>query len=231
MGRTDVDGMKSRATSRLVLPCVFALLAVSACSGEDASEATSAADLTAHLPPAEELPIAGDLPLESQEKHEWDKALDFVNLGAYLGAETDPAEVAKAIEDEGFVAAAGESLVNEEAEVFPNVFVAAFDSEDGAEAVQDILHEEDLKQPCKKACIVAPVEISFEDVPDSLAAHHKPIEAELPKGKQPIEAFHISFTIDSNLYLLQTSGSPDVLDETNFEEAATAFYEHAEEQN
>jgi hypothetical protein len=213
-----------------VLACVFTLLAVSACGGDDPSDDTSAADLTVQLPPAEELPIAGDLQLESEGRSEWDKALDFINLGVYRGAETEVSELVDAIQGEGFIAAVGESLGDENQETFTHIALAAFDSEDGAKAARDILHEEDLKQPCKKACIVAPVETTF-DVPDSVAAHHKPTGIDPPDGGDPVEAYHIEFTIDSNLYVLQSSGSPDSILESNFEQAANAFYEHAAEQD
>lgn len=209
-----------------MLACVFSLLVLSGCGGDE----VSGADLKDQLLPTEELQLSGELQLEAERQFVWDNAIDFIDQGAYHSEETKLSELVDAIDDEGFIAAAGENLRDENHETLTFVTVAAFASEGGAEAARDVLHEEDLKQPCFEACTVTPVETTFDEVPNSVAVHHKPSEVEPPPGGFSIEAYHIEFTIGSNLYLLQSSGPPGAILEADFEHAATVFYEHAAEQ-
>lgn len=208
---------------------MLTLVAVPGCGDDDGD--VSAADLSGHLPPAQELQLAGELQLESERELEWDNATDFIAQGVFHSEETPPSELINAIDEEGFAAAAGEFLGDEKHETSTLVAVAAFDSESGAEGARDVLHEEDLKQPCFAACTVSPVEHTVDEVPNAVAVHHAPNEGEPPPGLFAFEGYLIEFTIGSNLYLLQTSGPPGAIPEADFERAATAFYEYAAAQD
>jgi hypothetical protein len=173
--------------------------------------------------PAQEL----GLELEVEREFSWDDATDFIVQGVHISEETPPSQVIEAIEDEGFVAAAGHLLKDEKGERFVGVDIAAFDSEEGAQSARDALHEDDLKQPCFGACVVTPVEHTVDEVPNSVAVHQQPNEGKPPHGLFKFEAYAIEFTIGSRLYVLEADGPPGAISESEFERAATAVYEHA----
>ena len=107
-----------------------------------------------------------------------------------------------------------------------HIAAAAFDSEDGASTALDALHAEDLKQPCFGACVVSPTEYTVEGIPNSAAVHHVPNEGKPPPGLFTVEAYHVEFTVGSDLYLFQVSGAPG-LSEARFDRIAKAVYEYA----
>lgn len=188
-------------------------------SDDSSSSGTSASTLKERLMPAEELD------LEVGREFEWDNPTDFIVEGVFISEGTTPSEIIGEIDDAGFSAAAGQIAHDESGEVFAFVGAASFDSEEGAVSALDILHAEDLRQPCFDQCAVAPVEYEVEGIPDSAAVRHVPSKGELPPGLFPFEAFHVEFTVGSDLYIFQTSGPPG-LSEEDFNEDATAFYEH-----
>ena len=89
-----------------------------------------------------------------------DNPTDFVVEGSFRSEAASPSELIEPIEDEGFAATAGRHLADEKREKVTLLSVAAFDSEGGAEGARDVLHEEDLKQPCFAQCVVSPVELT-----------------------------------------------------------------------
>lgn len=107
------------------------------------------------------------------------------------------------------------------------VSVAPFDSDAGAVQARDLLHEEDLKQPCFAVCSVSPGEYEIDEIPDSAAVHQKPNEGKLPPGLFRFEAFHAEFVIGPRLYVLQMDGPPDSSLDTSFEAALKTVYEGA----
>ena len=197
-------------------------LIAAGCGGDDDDEGgnVSAADLSDRLAPAQELRLG-----KSERQFEWEEATDFIVEGVFRSEGTTPSELIDKIEEEGFAAAAGEVLHGKDP--FTHLSVAAFDSEAGAEGARDVLHEEDLKQPCFAACAVNPVEHTVDAVPNSVAVHQVPIEGKLPPDLFKFERYLIEFTIGSDLYVLQMDFPAGAVSEADFERAASAVYEHA----
>lgn len=188
--------------------------------GDDEDSGPSAGELAERLAPAEQLG------LEVEREFEWDNATDFVVQGMYHSETTVPSELIGAIDDAGFTAAAGTNLTEKDGSAFAFLGAAAFDSEDDAATALETVHSEDLKQPCFAVCAVTPTEYTVSGIPNSAAVHHAPSEEELPHGLSPFEAYHVEFTIGSDLYLFQVSGEPG-LSAADFKRDAKAIYEHA----
>jgi hypothetical protein len=205
--------------SAIALIAMLAAIGVAGCGDDDDDGGASAAELKQRLVPAE------DVQLEEDREFEWDNATDFVIQGLFVSELTAPSEYISAIEDAGFEAGAGEVLTSRDHSVTAFVDVAAFDSEEGATEARDAVHSEDLKQPCYAECTVTPTEYEVEGIPDSVAVHHVPNKAASPEfGK--FEAYHVEFTIGSDLYAVQASGGPKV-DEAEFLRGAKEVYEYA----
>ena len=227
MGERSSTGIWRSAA--LFAACVLAMAALVACGDDDDDDGgdVAAADLTALLPAAEDL-----LPdLETEREFEWDNPIDYVAEGVLTSEGTSPSTLVDPIDEEDFEAGAGQQLTDDKREKFTVVSVAAFESEEGAEAARDLLHEEDLKQPCFAACVVSGFEHEVEGIPDAAAVHQKPNEGKPPPGLFPFEGFHIEFPIGSNLFALYISGPPGSVTADQFDAAATAFYEHAQAQS
>jgi hypothetical protein len=222
MGASAIEGIEMLSRNRGVASAAL-VLAIAATGfggcGDDDDDASSTAGLKERLVPAE------DVKLEQERDFEWDNPTDFVIQGLYFGEGTAPSEYIGAIDDAGFEAAAGQILTTPDHEVRAFVDVASFDSEDGATEARDAVHAEDLKQPCYAECTVTPTEYEVEGIPDSVAVHHVPNEGTDPKFGG-VEAYHVEFTIGSDLYVVQASGPPG-LDEDEFIDGATKVYEYA----
>ena len=129
-----------------------------------------------------QVPAAGDLGLKEERESEWDNATDLLVQGLVIPEATKPSELGAKIEDAGFQGAVGTELAD--ARHKPNVRIAAaqFDSKEGALEARDVLHKQDLKQPCAAACTVTPSEYKLNKIPDNAAVHHAPVQGELPPG-------------------------------------------------
>jgi hypothetical protein len=221
MGASAIEGieMLSRnlgvASTALVL--AIAATGFGGC-GDDDDDASSTAGLKERLVPAE------DVNLDQERDFEWDNSTDFVIQGLYFGEGTAPSEYIGAIDDAGFEAAAGEILTTPDHSVRVVVDVASFDSDDGATEARDAVHAEDLKQPCYAECTITPQEYEVEGIPDSVAVHHTANEG--ASGPGAFEAYHVEFTVGSDLYAVQASGDQGV-DEDEFLDGATKVYEYA----
>ena len=110
--------------------------------------------------------------MKQQWEFEWNNATDLLVQGLVIPEATRPSELGDEIEDAGFQGAVGRELVDSRHELNLRISAAQFDSEEGAREARDLLHEEDLKQPCSAACVVAPREYELADIPNSAAAHH-----------------------------------------------------------
>ena len=204
-----------------VLASLLALTATVAtgCGGDDDGGTPEA--LKDHLPQGEELG------LETEREFEWDTATDYSVQGPFYSEGTKPSEWIEAIEDAGFEAGAGATLVDEKSGSTLWLGAAQFESEEGATEARDRLHEEDLKQPCFAACAVTPQEYEVADIPDSVAVHQVPNPGKLPKGLHRFERYLLEFTIGSNMYFVQADGPPGEWSPEEFEKAAKSVYEQA----
>ena len=196
-------------------------LLLGACGGDDDEGGgdTSIADLTSQLAAAD------DLGLRLQRETDWDNATDLLAQGLVIPDGTRPSELGAAIEDAGFQAAVGGELADSRHNV--RIVAAQFDSEEGAVETREALHEEDLKQPCAEACVVAPVEYELDEIPDSAAVHHVPVKTDLPQGLGGVEAHHAEFVIGPQLYVVQVDGRPSSTFSAEFDELMQTVYEAA----
>jgi hypothetical protein len=211
---------------RRFVPLLFVLLIVGfagACGEDDEDQGTdtSSAGLLAALPTANEL---GHEPLND---YEWDNAIDLIVLGIFVPESTTAEDLASELDEAGFQAAAGAEFENPRQERNVRMAVVEFDSSEGAAEARDRLHEEDLKQPCAEACLVAPQDYQLDEIPESAAAHHVPTKGNLPSDVVPVEAFHAEFVVGSRLYVIQTDGSPDPGMEGEFARDVAKLYESA----
>ena len=201
----------------VALILIPAVIVLGACGGDDdaGDGDVSVAELSSSLPAAD------DLGLDERGESEWDDATDLVAEDLVIGGTTDASELAARIEDAGFEGAVGSDLGDRDLNV--RIRAAQFDSEEGALVARDILHDEDLKQPCADACVVAPREYELDDVPDSAAAHHVPIR-DLPSGQSKIEAHHAEFVIGPQLYVVQVDGRPSSTFSADFDKLMRTVY-------
>jgi hypothetical protein len=194
-----------------------AMVALGACGGDDddGDQDASVAELRSSLPAADALG------LHQPRESEWNNATDLLVVGLVIPDATDASELGTAVEDAGFQAAVSTAV--EDPELNVRIVAARFDSEEGALEVRDLLHKEDLKQPCLDACVVAPREYELE-IPDSAAVHHVPIKGELPAGHAKVEAHHAEFVIGPQLYVVQVDGPPSPTFSADFEKLMRTVY-------
>jgi hypothetical protein len=209
---------------RLVpLLSVMLLAAFAAACGDDDQEqgaSVSSAELFA------ELPTANELGHDPWREYEWDSPTELLVDGIVI-PEASTEDVAAELEQAGLQVGAGAEFENPRQKRNVRIGVVQFDSSEGAAEARDRLHEEDLKQPCVDACIVAPREYELDGIPESAAAHHVPTKGELPSDVVPVEAFHAEFVVGSRLYVIQTDGAPDEALEREFARDVAKLYESA----
>ena len=189
--------------------------------GDDGGGGVSLAELKGHLP------AAGDLGLRLQNEYEWDNPTDLLDQGLVIPEATTLSELGAAIEDAGFQGAVGSELAASRHKSNVRIIAAQFDSEEGALEARDLLHKEDLKQPCSAACAVSPSEYELDEIPDSAAVHHAPVRGELPPGISPVEAYHAEFVIGPRLYVLQRDGPPSSTFGAEFDKVLRTVHEAA----
>ena len=201
----------------------MAVIALGGCGGNDDKRAGDVrlAELRSHLP------AAGDLGLKELRESEWDNATDLLVQGLVIPEATTPTELGTTIADAGFQGAVGSELADSRHKLNVRISAARFDSQAGALEARDLLHGEDLKQPCLAACTVAPREYELDDIPDSAAVHHAPIRGELPPGRVPVEAYHAEFVIGQQLYVVQADGPPKSTFGADFDRLVQTVYEAA----
>ena len=200
------------------------VIVIAACGGGDRDDGASDASLTelrSHLP------AAGDLGVKQQREFEWDSATDLLVQGLVIPEATTPSKLGAAIEDAGFQGAVGRELADSGHKLNVRISVAQFDSEEGALEARDLLHQEDLKQPCSAACVVAPREYELAEIPNSAAAHHVPVRGKLPAGRSKVEAHHAEFVIGPQLYVVQADGPPSTTFSAVFHRVMRTVYEAA----
>jgi hypothetical protein len=213
----------SRARFGGLAPATLVIV-IAACAGgdgDDRGNGGSLAELRGHLA------AAGDLGVRQQREFEWDNATDLLVQGLVIPEATRPSELAAAIEDAGFQGAVGRELGNSRHRMNVRIGVVQFDSAEGAREARDLLHEQDLKQPCSSACIVSPREYELAEIPDSAAAHHVPVRGKLPPGRIRFEAHHAEFVIGSQLYVVQADGRPSTTFGAEFDRIMRSVYEAA----
>jgi hypothetical protein len=193
-----------RAKLGVLAPAALAII-IAACGGghdDDAGNGVSIAELRS------DLPAVGELGLEQRSQYEWDNATDLLVQGLVIPEATAPSELGAAFEDAGFQRAVGSDLADSGHDLNVRISAVRFDSEAGALEARDLLHEQDLKQPCSAACIVAPTEYELDEIPNSAAVHHVPIRGKLPRGRFKVEAHHAEFVIGPQLFVVQADGPP-----------------------
>jgi hypothetical protein len=200
------------------------VIVIAACAGgdgDDGGSGGSLAELRSHLA------AAGDLGVQQQREFEWNNATDLLIQGLVIPEATTPSELGAAIEDAGFQGAVGRELADSRHKLNVRIGAAQFDSAEGARAARDLLHEQDLKQPCSAACIVSPREYELAEIPNSAAAHHVPVRGKLPPGRFKVEAHHAEFVIGSQLYVVQADGRPSATFSAGFDRLMRSVYEAA----
>jgi hypothetical protein len=195
-------------------------MVVAGCGGGD--DQASPADLKPLLPPPSQLG-----PLKLEETFEADNAIDFIVLGYQQPEGTAPSEAEGKMDDAGFQAAAGERMIPKGGGAPAYADAVRFDSSEGAEEAQDYLHEQDLRQPCAGACVVAPQEFAINEIPGATAVHYVPTNSPPPPGMQPFEAYAVEFTDGSDLFYATASGDPGDISPQAFKKGAIGFYEYA----
>jgi hypothetical protein len=197
-------------------------LLIAACGeengGDDEGTAVSLPELSSTLP------AGGDLGPDRLKESEWSDAADLLNVGLVIPAATEPGELGTAFEDAGFQGAVTRDVEGPRRNV--RISAIQFDSEEGAREARDLLHDEDLKQPCAEKCEVSPSEYDLKDVPDSAAVHHAPIERDVPQT-QRTEAYHAEFVIGPRLYVAQVDGPPSSTFSTDFNTLMRTVYRSA----
>lgn len=188
--------------------------------GDDGGNYVSLAELRTHLP------AAGELGVKQQHEFEWNNATDLLVQGLIIPEATTPSELGAEIEDAGFQRAVGKELADARHTLNVRISAAQFDSEEGAREARDLLHEEDLKQPCQAACVVAPREYELAEIPNSAAAHHVPVRGK-PLGGSKVEAHHAEFVIGPQLYVVQADGRPSATFSAEFDRLILSVYEAA----
>ena len=209
------------ARSLVGLLLLAALVVVAACGGgqdDDGGSPVSIAELRS------DLPAAGELGLKQQQEYEWDNATDLLVQGLVIPAATTPSKLGAAIEGAGFQRAVGSELADSRPELNVRISAARFDSEAGALEVRDLLHEQDLKQPCSAACVVSPREYELDGIPNSVAVHHVPVRSKLPRGVSKVEAHHAELVIGPQLYVVQADGPPSATFSHRFDKLMRTVY-------
>ncbi len=214
--------MQGTSRAKFGVVALAALAAViAACGGgdgDDGGNVVSLSELRSHLP------AAGDLGVKQRHEFEWDSATDLLVRGLVIPAATTPSKLGAAIEDAGFQAAVGRELGDSRPRLNVRISAAQFESEEGALEARDLLHQEDLKQPCPDACIVSPRVYELAEIPNSAAVHHVPVRGKLPPGMSKVEAHHAEFVIGPQLYVVQADGRPSATFSAEFDTIMRTVY-------
>lgn len=202
-------------------------LAIGACGDDDDDDAgageVSLGELKTHLPAPDEL----GLKVDREHDVEADNANAFIVLGVNIPESSTAGDVGTVFEDAGFQGGVGNTLRDSPKKLQVLMAAAQFDSEEGALEARDAMHAEDLKQPCKAACVVTPREYELQQISDAAAVHHVPNPGKPPPGLVKFEAYHAEFVIDSELYVIQASFPPGWKSAGEFDEIVNTVYETA----
>lgn len=209
-----------RAVLGLSVLCTVGLVG---CGGGDDDD-TSPASLRSQLLPVSELPG-----FKIERKFDWDNPIDFVHEGLPLPESTPLSEAVEAIEDAGFEAGVGESIVIAKGNRFDGphwtVDVTQLGSDDKAREALDFVRKEALKPPCFGVCSVNGQEFAVTGIPGAKGMQLDPQRNPPPDAPPPFAARSIVFTTGSRLYLVNMVGEPQQVKKSEVLRAAKALYE------
>jgi hypothetical protein len=190
-----------RSRGKLVLvPAILASASLLACGGDD--DGGSAADLKDQLLAPEA--VAG---FDLKREFEWTDPIDLTFQGLFISENTKPSEFFESVDDTGFEAGAGQDFQKKNGPGI-RVVVARFDSDDGAREALELIHQEDLKQPCYGACSSRGTEFEVTGIPGAVGAQLEPIPNPPPDAPPPFSAYAVEFTDGSTLYVVNGGGPP-----------------------
>jgi hypothetical protein len=202
---------------------VIVLLALGVAACGDDNGGTSAAELKSQLLPATD--VKG---FKVERSFEWDNPTDVVVQGLFLPQDTAPSDAVGEIDDAGFDAAAGESLVVSKGNPFDGprmqINVMATGSDGDAKKLRDYLHEQDLKQPCFQVCSVNPSAIAVPGIPDAKGAQLVPQKEPPPNAPPPFQGYAVEFPLGDQLYVVGGGGGPGQIKKQQVLDAAQALY-------
>jgi hypothetical protein len=184
-------GSSSPIARRVLLLALLVAAPLVGCGGDD--DGGSAADLKDQV--LEPNAVAG---FELKREFEWTDPIDLTVEGLFTSENTKPSEFIESVDDAGFEAGVGQVLESKK-EAGINVVVAQFDSEDGASEALDLIHEEDLKQPCFAACSSAGSELEVTGIPGAVGAQQVPVPDPPPDAPPPFTAYAVEFTDGATL--------------------------------
>jgi hypothetical protein len=210
-------------SARSAVSVVIVLLALGLGACGDDNGGTSTSDLKSQLLPATD--VKG---FKVERTFEWDNSTDLAVQGLFLPEETAPSDAVGEIDDAGFDAAAGESLVVAKGKPFDGprmqIDVIATGSDEDAKKLRDYLHGQDLKQPCFQVCSVNPSSIAVPGIPDAKGAQLVPQKEPPPNAPPPFQAYAVEFPIGDQLYFVGGGGGPGQIKKQQVLDAAKALY-------
>jgi hypothetical protein len=128
--------------------------------------------------------------------------------GIVIPESTPQSTAVKVVEDAGFRGGAAVRF-SKRPDGDTMAWVGRFESAEGAEEVRDYMHAEDLKQPCRGPCSVAPREMAVDGIPGAKGVHQKPLDNPPPgANSDPFETYYVEFTIGPVLYAVSQAGPP-----------------------
>lgn len=218
---------------RAALIAIVSLIAagVVACSGDG----SDAAPLTLEERLLLESEAAGSEPDPQETRVVAGSLDDFVSSPDYVvAADIDRSS----LEEAGFVSAVqdtrfypetpGASHSGEEPHV--RMVVIRFDSEDGARAGSDLLHEK-AAEPCLETCATRITEFDVAGIPDAKGVRRLISEADLEEtgeARFPFDVYAILFADGSFAYQLDVFGTPGEVSQEQAEEIAMKVYERVQ---
>jgi hypothetical protein len=242
----------SRLSASVVLLATASLLAAAGCGGSD--DGTSPASLKSRLLPASAVPSAGtqarprvigpiprgvppppSLPTSGgrftvERYFGWKDPIDVVAEGISIPQATRPSEAVDVVKKAGFDAGAGELLTQKGIGPQLQLDALKFKSTGGAGDVRDYLHEQDLKQPCFKACSENVSDLKLNGISGAKAARQVPLRKLPPNAPPPFDHYVVEFTVGPYLYVGSINGGPREIRQRLFEQGAKAFYDHVKGQ-
>jgi hypothetical protein len=200
----------------LLLVVLLTVLALVGCGDDDDGDA--AADLRDQL-----LAPADAAGFDLEREFEWTDPIDLAAEGLFISQNTKPSDFVESIEDAGFESGAGQIFMKGHGPGL-NVVVAQFDSEDGAREALDLIHEEDLKQPCFGSCSSEGKEFSVEGIPGAVGAQQLPVPNPPPDAPPPFDSYAVEFTDGSTLYVVNGGGPPGSIKKSDVLDVAEKLY-------
>jgi hypothetical protein len=210
-------------TALLAIAAVVATCVV-ACGGDGGGSAEPLT-LEQRLLRESEVPGSKPDPVETRVGpaglDEFASAADYVAAADIERSKLEAAGFVSAVHDTRFYPATpGASHTGEEPHV--RMLIARFDSEDGARAGADLLHEKSL-EPCPETCAQRITEFDVSGVPDARGVRHYTSAAELEatgEPGEPFDSYEVLFTDGVFAYELEVFGPPGEVSQEQVEEIA-----------